>query len=136
GTVGGGDCDWAIGPKETGVASATGDDLAYSSLTAANITTGKSDDGGTTFGVPNVFSQQVAGDDRMWMTADPQLGSLGLGTIFMIYHDLTVGEIELGVSHDGGETYTQNSPLINPLDVPQGQWEANNELGNIVARRD
>src|SRR5437763_14817655 len=42
-TLGGGDCDWAIGPQETGGNS---DDLAYSSLTLPNITTGKSDDNG------------------------------------------------------------------------------------------
>src|SRR6266568_3478848 len=53
-TAGGGDCDWAIGPQETavlpGFATPSDDALAYSSLTLANITTGKSNDGGTTFG--------------------------------------------------------------------------------------
>src|SRR3954471_10744834 len=110
-TLGGGDCDWAIGPKETG---ATADDLAYSSLTLPNITTGKSDDNGASWTPPNVYSQQVAGDDRMWMAADPQLNAGGHGTIYMTYHDISAGEIELGVSTDGGVTYLQNSPLINP----------------------
>src|SRR5437870_7478337 len=80
-TAGGGDCDWAIGPQETaalpGFGTPSDDALAYSSLTLANITTGKSNDGGTTFGPPNAYSQQVAGDDRMWMAADPKLNSLG-----------------------------------------------------------
>src|SRR5207249_600786 len=79
-TAGGGDCDWAIGPQETatlsGFGAPTDDGLAYSSLTLANITTGKSNDGGTTFGPPNAYSQQVAGDDRMWIAADPKPNSL------------------------------------------------------------
>jgi len=146
-TAGGGDCDWAIGPQETSstISPPPADDvLAYSSLTLANITTGKSDDGGNSFGPPNVYSQQVGGDDRMWMAADPQLNNLGFADIFMIYHDVSGPEdIELGVSIDGGFSYIQNAPIINNSDVPPGQWQgtglnvtgAGNELGNIVARR-
>src|SRR5438876_334138 len=55
-TAGGGDCDWAIGPQETSSTispAPTDDDLAYSSLSLANITTGKSDDGGSTFETPD-----------------------------------------------------------------------------------
>ena len=147
-TAGGGDCDWAIGPQETaalpGFGAPSDDALAYSSLTLANITTGKSNDGGTTFGPPNPYSQQVAGDDRMWMTADPRLNSLGLADVYMTYHDVSVIDIQLGVSRDGGQTYVQNGPIINPADVPPPQWQgginsppdpAGNGLGNIVARR-
>ena len=146
-TAGGGDCDWAIGPQETSPTispPATDDVLAYSSLSLANITTGKSDDGGNSFGPPNVYSQQVGGDDRMWMAADPRLNSLGLANIFMTYHDVSGPEdIEMGVSIDGGFSYIQNAPIINNNDVPVGQWQgagvnvagAGNELGNIVARR-
>ena len=140
-TLGGGDCDWAIGPQETavlpGFGTPTDDDLAYSSLSGANITTGKSNDGGTTFGPPNPYSQQVAGDDRMWMAADPRLNSQGFDDVYMIYHDVTAGDIQLGVSRDGGETYVQNDPIINSLDVLPAQWgqPAGNGLGNIVARR-
>src|SRR5438094_3174552 len=146
--AGGGDCDWAIGPQETatlpGFGTPTDNDLAYSSLTLANITTGKSNDGGTTFGVPNPYSQQVAGDDRMWMTADPRLNNLGFADVYMTYHDVTIVDIQLGASRDGGQTYVQSGPIINPLDVPQAQWQgslnsppgpAGNGLGNIVARR-
>src|SRR5438034_4408603 len=111
-TAGGGDCDWAIGPQETatlpGFGAPTDDDLAYSSLTLANITTGKSNDGGATFGPPNAFSQQIAGDDRMWMAADPKLNSLGFDDIYMTYHDVSIVDIQLGVSRDGGQTYVQN----------------------------
>ena len=140
-TAGGGDCDWAIGPQETatlpGFGTPTDDDLAYSSLTLANITTGKSNDGGATFGPPNAFSQQIAGDDRMWMAADPRLNSLGFDDVYMTYHDVTALDIELGVSRDGGQTYIQNGPIINNVDVLPAQWgePAGNGLGNIVARR-
>src|SRR2546426_4877808 len=146
-TAGGGDCDWAIGPQETSATISpppTDNDLAYSSLTLANITTGKSDDGGTTFGPPNPYSQQVAGDDRMWMASDPRLNSLCFDDVYMTYHDVSVGDIQLGVSRDGGQTYVQNGPIINPTDVPEPQWQAGlnsppgpagNGIGNIVARR-
>src|SRR5438874_197872 len=147
-TAGGGDCDWAIGPQESatlpGFGAPSDDALAYSSLTLANITTGKSNDGGTTFGPPNPYSQQVAGDDRMWMTADPRLNSLGFADVYMTYHDVSVIDIQLGVSRDGGQTYVQNAPIINPADVPEPQWQAGlnsppgpagNGIGNIVARR-
>src|SRR2546421_5323942 len=146
-TAGGGDCDWAIGPQETSSTispPASDDVLAYSSLTLPNITTGKSDDGGNTFGPPNVYSQQVGGDDRMWMAADPRLNSLGLANIFMTYHDVSGPEdIEMGVSIDGGFSYIQNAPIINNNDVPVGQWQgagvnaagAGNGIGNIVTRR-
>src|SRR3989440_3781582 len=146
-TAGGGDCDWAIGPQETSATispAATDDVLAYSSLTLPNITTGKSDDGGNSFGPPNVFSQQVAGDDRMWMAADPTLNSLGLADIFMTYHDVAgPQDIQLGVSIDGGFSYVQNGPIINNNDVPPEQWQgagvnlagAGNGIGNLVTRR-
>src|SRR5256885_2759647 len=146
-TAGGGDCDRAIGPQETSATippAPTDDDLAYSSLSLANITTGKSDDGGNSFGPPNVYSQQVGGDDRMWMAADPRLNSGGFADIFMTYHDVSGPEdIQLGVSIDGGFSYVQNAPIINNSDVPPGQWQGTglnvtgdgNEAGNIVARR-
>src|SRR3989449_8656461 len=114
-TAGGGDCDWAIGPQEAatlpGFGAPTDDGLAYSSLTLANITTGKSNDGGTTFGPPNAYSQKVAGDDRMWMASDPRLNGLGFDDVYMTYHDVSVGDIQLGVSRDGGQTYVQNGPI-------------------------
>jgi hypothetical protein len=138
--AGGGDCDWALGPQETAATiSPPGSDnvLSYSSLTAANITVGKSDDGGKTFGPPNPGAAQVGGDDRMWMDADPKLNTGGLADIFMTYHDVSLGNIEMSVSIDGGQSYVQNSPLI--INLPPGQWAgalAGNELGNIVAHRD
>lgn len=151
-SLGGGDCDLAVGPAASG---GNGQTVAYSSLLLANITTGTSSDGGTSFGPPNPFSQQVALDDRMWMAADPQLNAQRRDDVFMIYHDIHVLDIEMGVSVDGGQTFVQSTPVINPADVPPGQWAsascpgaecvltgvgipagAGNELGNLVARRD
>jgi hypothetical protein len=144
--AGGGDCDWAIGPKETavlpGLPSPTADDLAFSSLdNLVNITTGKSSDDGNSFLSPNPASTQVVGDDRMWMAADPKPNSAGFDTIFMTYHDVSLVDIQLSLSTDGGFAYVQSGPIINTSDAPQGQWQglgalSGNELGNIVARRD
>jgi hypothetical protein len=138
--LGGGDCDWAIGPQETG--STTDSNIAYSSLdNLANITVGKSSDGGNTFGPPNPAAAQIGGDDRMWMVPDPKLNSSGKNTVFLDYHDISLVDIEMSISTDGGQTYVQSGPIINNSDVPQGQWQglgalAGNELGNLVARRD
>jgi hypothetical protein len=149
-TVGGGDCDFAIGPKETApTANATGNDIAYSSLTLANVTVGKSDDGGTTFGAPNPGAAQIAIDDRMWMDADPKPNALGFDDVFLDYHDIDTDNIQLSISTDGGQTYVQSGPIVNNQDVPPGQYlatcpgasciaaptsvGAGNELGNLVA---
>ena len=151
-TAGGGDCDFAIGPKETAPSvSATGNDLAYSSLSLANVTVGKSDDGGTTFGPPNPGAAQIAIDDRMWMDADPKANALGFDDVFLDYHDIDTDNIELSISTDGGQTYVQSGPIVNNQDVPPGQYlatcpaascieapssvGAGNELGNLVAHR-
>src|SRR5438034_8567970 len=127
-TAGGGDCDWAIGPQETSATispAPTDDDLAYSSLSLANITTGKSDDGGNSFGPPNVYSQQVGGDDRMWMAADPRLNSGGFADIFMTYHDVSgPQDSQMGVSIDGRLSYVQNAPLNNTTAAPVGPSQA------------
>ena len=151
--AGGGDCDWAIGPQETATLptfpTPADSDLAFSSLdNLLNITVGKSNDGGASFGAPNPAAAQVVGDDRMWNVADPKLNSRGFATVYMSYHDISTGltNIQVSVSTDGGQTYVQSGPLINPLDVDPQQWTsvgavgpsvgAGNELGNLVARRD
>jgi hypothetical protein len=146
-TVGGGDCELTVGPKQS---SGTGDQVAVSSAYIVNFTTASSDNGGASFATPDVFSQQVPIQDRAWMAADPALNALGRDDIFMAYHDVDVYELELGVSVDGGQTYVQSSPLINPADVPTGQWAlacpalsceavavggAGNTGGNLVAQR-
>src|SRR6202022_3895528 len=120
--VGGGDCDWAIGSRETSstiIPTASDSDLAFSSLTLPNITVSKSDDGGTTFSTPNPAAAQVGGDDRMWMAADPKLNEAGLAEIFMANHTVSLGQNEVSGSIDGGQTYVQNSPLITTVDPGQ-----------------
>ena len=145
--LGGGDCDWAIGPQETAVLPGftgppTDSNLAYSSLdNLAQITVGKSIDGGNTFGPPNAAGTQVVGDDRMWMAADPKLNSGGFATNFMTFHDISAVDIQMSISVDGGQTYVTSGPIIDNTVVPPGQWAglgagAGNELGNVVARRD
>jgi len=154
--VGGGDCDWAIGPQETSATTmpnpATDDNLAYSSLLLSNIVVGKSSDGGSSFTAPNTYGQPIAEDDRMWNVADPQNNAAGLNDDFMTYHDLNTDELWQVTSVDGGVTYnTSTNPVIVPTQLPALQWEAScpaggcvvggpailngNELGNIVARR-
>jgi len=158
-TAGGGDCDWsglssgALGPQETSpaISPAPSDNvLAYSSLTLANITVGKSDNGGSSFGPPNAVGSGIALDDRMWQAADPKLNAVGYDDMFMTYHDINTDNIQLVVSTDGGQTYTQNGPIISPSLWPQAlascpaagcilggpSVATGNELGNIVARRD
>jgi hypothetical protein len=146
--VGGGDCDWAIGPKET---TATNDNLAYSSLLLTTIVAGKSGDGGSTFSPPNTYSANPPLDDRMWNVADPKNNAAGLNDVFMNYHDLNTDQIWQVTSTDGGLTYATTNAVINPSDVTTTQWASScpgggcvvggpslfggNGIGNIVARR-
>jgi hypothetical protein len=146
--VGGGDCDWAIGPKET---TGTKDNLAYSSLLLATIVAGKSSDGGATFLPPNVYSANPPLDDRMWNVADTKNNAAGFNDVFMNYHDLNTDQIWQVTSTDGGQTYATSNPVINPADITVGQWASScpgggcvvggpslfggSGIGNIVARR-
>ena len=154
--VGGGDCDWALGPKETSATispAASNELLAFSSLSLANLTVGKSEDGGTTFSPPNIYGQPIAAVDREWMAADPRLNGAGFADIFMTFHDLHLDQIDQVTSTDGGQSYYLGgaNAVINPLDVDPLQWASTcpvatcivgptsqfsgNELGNIVSRR-
>jgi len=157
--VGGGDCDWSIGPKETSptiVPAPTDDNLAYSSLLLSNIPVGKSSDGGATFSPPNQYSATPPLDDRMWNVADPinnklAAGSTGFNDVFMIYHDLDTDQLWQVTSTDGGQTYANPNAVINPADLSPQQWASScpaggcvvggpslfggNQIGNIVARR-
>src|ERR1043166_9386241 len=97
-TIGGGDCDLALGPQETApsITPAASDNvLAYSSLLLADITVGKSDDGGASFGPPNPDGAQLAIDDRMWQAADPKLNAAGYADMFMSYTDTKTHNTQL-----------------------------------------
>src|SRR2546430_5222922 len=119
--VGGGDCDWAVGPQETSATitpAASDSDLAFSSLTLPSITVAKSDDGGTTFSHPNPVATQLVGNDRMWMAADPKLNALGFANVFMTYHDVSAGNHRLNHFPDGRQTDPPQCPAVQPAEVP------------------
>jgi len=53
----------------------------------------------------------------------PQAQRRRFNTVFMTYHDVSLVDIQLSISTDGGFAYTQSGPIINNTDVPQGQWQ-------------
>ena len=99
GADGGGDVDLAVGfdaasPDAPPV-------LAYSSLVAANISTGKSVDRGQTFQL-NPLGNATGGipsDDRQW------LESFGKNVVYMLYRTLAPTIALVQRSDDGGFTY-------------------------------
>ena len=102
GALGGGDIDLAVGfGAFTGI-GATGEPvLAYSSLTAANVTVGRSLDHGATFQFNPVgnFAGGVPVNDRQWM------GTYGPNTVFLEYRNFGAGVVFVQQSIDGGLTY-------------------------------
>ncbi len=124
GALGGGDIDLAIG-----FGSYTGDNglglnpapdpvLAYASLTAANVTVGRSLDRGQTFqfnGVGN-FAGGAPVNDRQWM------GFLDDHTVYLEYRNFAQGIAFAQRSDDGGLTYgpatvVGNLPQTGACDV-------------------
>ena len=75
--------------------------LAYSSLTAANVTVGRSLDHGATFQFNPVgnFAGGVPVNDRQWM------GVYGPNTVFLEYRNFGAGIVFVQQSIDGGLTY-------------------------------
>src|SRR5437773_7283417 len=102
GALGGGDIDLATGfGAFTGI-GATGEPvLAYSSLTAANVTVGRSLDHGATFEFNPVgnFAGGVPVNDRQWM------GTSGPNTVFLEYRNFGAGIVFVQQSTDCGLTY-------------------------------
>jgi hypothetical protein len=102
GALGGGDIDLAVGfGAFTGI-GATGEPvLAYSSLTAANVTVGRSLDRGATFEFNPIgnFAGGVPINDRQWM------GTYGPNTVFLEYRNFGAGIVFVQQSTDGGLTY-------------------------------
>jgi len=132
-SVGGGDCDLATG----GISTTTGfDNLALSSLSAADLTVNQSSDGGATFRTKaaNLAGNQTPGDDRQWNAADT-----GIGQVYLTVHDLASDNIQISTSSDGGFTYASNVPAIQATPgscgISTGCFSAargNNHFGNIV----
>ena len=102
GALGGGDIDLAVGfGAFTGI-GATGEPvLAYSSLTAANVTVGRSLDHGATFQFNPMgnFAGGVPINDRQWM------GTYGPNTVYLEYRNFGAGIVFVQQSIDGGLTY-------------------------------
>ncbi|MGZ4209831.1 MAG: hypothetical protein ACXVQX_04485 [Actinomycetota bacterium] len=120
--VGGGDCDLAVSSSIE--AGGTYPTVAYSSLSLADLTVGKSIDGGATFSSPNLYGSQIVGDDRQW-------NAWGEGsTVYMSYHILATNNIAVARSTDGGQNYLERGLAIDLAHIPQAIY--NNELGAIV----
>lgn len=111
--LGGGDMDLALTNNGT---------IAFSSLYLGSVYVGRSTDRGQT-----MTSQPVGGvipvDDRQWQTSD---GS----TVYMSFHDVPTGNINVERSSDG-LVYLPATPVMSPTD-PALQ---DNQLGNLVADR-
>lgn len=96
GADGGGDVDLAVGMNGSDPAV-----LAYSSLVAANISTGKSVDRGQTFQLNPLGNATggAPGDDRQW------LEFLGNNSVYLLYRTLAPAVTMIQRSNDGGLTY-------------------------------
>jgi hypothetical protein len=102
GALGGGDIDLAVGfGPYTGVGTTGEPALAYSSLTAANVTVGRSLDHGATFQFNPIgnFAGGVPINDRQWM------GFYGANTVYLEYRNFAAGIVFVQQSIDGGLTY-------------------------------
>jgi hypothetical protein len=102
GALGGGDIDLAVGfGAYTGLGGMGQPVLAYSSLTAANVTVGRSLDQGATFQFNPLgnFAGGVPVNDRQWM------GTYGPNTVFLEYRNFGAGVVFVQQSIDGGLTY-------------------------------
>ncbi|HEY7783308.1 MAG TPA: post-COAP-1 domain-containing protein [Pyrinomonadaceae bacterium] len=99
GADGGGDVDLAVGFDKNDPAAPPV--LAYSSLVAANISTGKSLDSGQTFQL-NPLGNATGGvpvDDRQW------LEFYGKNTVYLLYRTIAPTIAMVQRSDDGGFTY-------------------------------
>ena len=102
GALGGGDIDVATGfGPYTGIGGTGEPSLAYASLTAANVTVGRSLDHGATFLFNPVgnFAGGVPVNDRQWM------GFLGANIVYLEYRNFGAGVVFVQQSTDGGLTY-------------------------------
>ena len=93
GADGGGDVDLAVGMNASGPAT-----LAYSSLVAANISTGKSTDRGVTFQLNPLGNATggAPGDDRQWLEFQ------GSNNVYLLYRTLEPAVTMIQRSTDGG----------------------------------
>jgi hypothetical protein len=74
--------------------------LAVVSLSLAEVTASHSTDRADSFSTPNPAAAQVPGDDRMWIDAFDDAG-----TVYMNFHDAAAANIHVQRSINGGFTY-------------------------------
>jgi hypothetical protein len=100
---GGGDIDLAVGfpPLDPAAPLPEVPTLAYSSLTLANIPTGRSRDRALTFEFNNAgnLSGGPPGDDRQWHEF------LGSSSVYLLYRTVAPAIAQIQRSNDGGFTY-------------------------------
>jgi hypothetical protein len=139
GADGGGDVDLAVGLPDP-VTGANNDPptLASSSLVAANISTQRSTDRGTTFS-KNVLGNATGGlpaDDRQW------LAFYGKDTVYLLYRTLDPVIAFVQRSTDGGLTYGPAVQVgtigqVGSIDVDQkdGTIYVSGSSGNVCASK-
>jgi len=115
-------CCVALGGGDMDVALLDSGTVAFSSLYLGSVNVGRSTDRGQT-----MTTQPVGGvipvDDRQWQTSDGR-------TIYMSFHDLPTGNIDVERSGDG-LVYVPVSQVLPPTDSAT----EDNQLGNILADR-
>ena len=112
--LGGGDMDLAINDDGR---------VAFSSLYLGSVTVGRSTNRGQTF-TSQPLGTLIPGDDRQWQTSDGR-------TVYMSFHDLASGNIDVERSGDG-LVYVPAGSVFSPGDAAL----LDNQLGNIVADRE
>ena len=133
---GGGDIDLAVGFKPLLPTQQEREVpfLAYSSLTLANISTGRSDDRGESYELNSVgnLTGGPPGDDRQWHEFH------GDSAVYLLYRTVAPAIAQVQRSDDGGFTYGVTSSIgtigqVGCLDVHQatGTVYASGNSGNI-----
>ncbi|MDQ3120442.1 MAG: hypothetical protein M3Q89_12905, partial [Verrucomicrobiota bacterium] len=133
---GGGDIDLAVGfPPLAGQTAPAIPTLAYSSLTLANISSGKTTDKGLSFNLNPVgnLTGGPPGDDRQWHEF------LGSTSVYLLYRTVAPAIAQIQRSDDGGFTYGPSASAgligqVGCLDVHQatGVVYASGSSGSIA----
>lgn len=137
GADGGGDIDLAVGFRDPADCNNPNPPkLAYSSLVAANISTGNSLDKGVTFNLNPLgnVTGGPPGDDRQWQEFR------GEETVYLLYRTLVPAIAQVQRSNDGGFTYGPTSVVgtigqVGSVDVHQasGTVYASGSTGTVCS---
>lgn len=128
-TVGGGDSDVAVSPKDGSVYTA--DLEAVAADICKSTTHGKSFTSGNALAAGDschtvTTNQQAPEDDRPWLTAAPD------GSLYLTYHDFALGFPIVERSTDGGATFAPCGTILDPQG-PAGQ-NYSPAQGTLVAK--